>query len=1537
MNIVKSLVPMLALSAAVAGCGAPQPKELSLSPGATEVLVGAKITSQTRFAVQELTNFLSRVFATPVPVVTAPTPGRKQIVVGDNEWSRAEGLAPEKLEKDDAFIIRATTNRVYLCGVDGDCWWYSDVINEGRGGPGMMRGQRSSSFAVYEFLERYAGCRFYWPGELGEYVPFARELRVPLGERVHAPDFIIRKYYHPSPMGALADTDGKKGWIDDNEYTFAKGTMLNWSRLRMGTFDIPCCHGVNRFYMLDRFGKTHPEYFALKKDGKRFTTYEGYESSSWGMLCFSSAVTNEIYLDAKSYLLGEDPSVRKVRCDKKGKWFWPNCFSQGKYVDIMPNDSQYACQCEQCRARYTPKEKDPTGNFMSELIWRYTADVANRLIAEGVPGYVTQMAYAQYSRPPTFDLPTNVMVMVAKTGPFTMRKPEQLAKDNAAIRAWKAKTGRVWIWTYPNKYGNLNVAGVPTMTPHAWGDYYRQIAPDIFGAFAESECDRFFFNHLNYYVFSKVCWDNSTDVNAVLDEYFRLMYGAAAPEAKAFCEALEDRFLERMVGQVEMTAEGPMAKAPSIHEIWTDIYGPKVLGEWAALLDRGAAKLAAGSIESKRLKVLRDELLGVMHRTGDAYLDATDAGRNAARYRSSPPKRNLFDMKKGSWYSATRDETTKIVTDRSFKVVATNGNATTLYYLDGRCSETLKPNTRYRLSFFIKGEGIKAIRKGGGAGITFCDAYNRSFPTTAGLVGTFDWIHQTFEFTTHAETGNRCKSYVYLRIGGANGTAWFDGLSLVEIPDQVAKPGACAVVVAPDAPKVTRFAADELATFLTKRFSGRTVPVKTSITEGEFAFVVGDNAWSRAAGLKPETLPRDGFAVKTAPGRVFICGRDDPKEDLAKRLEAGQDTRFEMASVFGVYDFLERVADCRFFFPGELGECVRRGDDLPLQKLDYTSAPDYTARRIYDGRKAVYFDGDGMRGKALNQIRTRMETENIPCCHGLRTLDYINRFGKTHPEYFALQQGRRNVDPRYRFPHQFCFSSGIREEIYQDAVKRFKSGARYFDVMPQDEMVACECEACTKAYREGPPDQPATELVWGNVAEWGRRLIREGVPGELTLLAYSPYKAVPKVDLPTNVQVMVAVQGPFALNNPEQLAKDDALVKRWRQKVGHRVWLWTYPDKYGSLDIPGVPCFAPQAWGRFYKTRKDDIFGSFAESESDRWFYQHLNYYVYGKVSWNTGVSVDVLVSDYMNRMFGPSVVQWYMGCFIDNIVAKWTKEIAGRVVKTDKGTVASPPSDEEIWTNIFSPKTLDGYDKQLTAALKATEKLDDPLIAKRVLLYRREIFEPLKAASDAYFARRKAVEGQKVFKAGEAIPLIPFDEAAERVFSKARAADLPGRNLPGTAKIWKEKGFLRATFDLAEPKMDEVLAAKRTRDDRLIWMDNSVELYLCPSGDRNVRYQVLVNSLGCHSEVRHVRVGQTSTSDWAWNPDLKVKVGRTKRGWRCDLAIPLESLGKMADRVPVEFCRTRKLKSGAYHQLFHSSPLVNRFGHAADFAEVAF
>ena len=57
-------------------------------------------------------------------------------------------------------------------------------------------------------------------------------------------------------------------------------------RIRASTIKIPCCHGMNKIDLAVKYEKTHPEYFALRKDGTRCTNFTGYHSSRKGYPCF---------------------------------------------------------------------------------------------------------------------------------------------------------------------------------------------------------------------------------------------------------------------------------------------------------------------------------------------------------------------------------------------------------------------------------------------------------------------------------------------------------------------------------------------------------------------------------------------------------------------------------------------------------------------------------------------------------------------------------------------------------------------------------------------------------------------------------------------------------------------------------------------------------------------------------------------------------------------------------------------------------------------------------------------------------------------------------------------------------------------------------------------------------------------------------------------------------------------------------------------------------------------------------------------------
>ena len=774
----------LALAVLAASAGA---DELTLEPGRTEVLVAERATSPTRFAAGELTNFLSRVFGAAVPVVKTPTAGMKQIVVGTNAWSAAEGLDPAALAKPDSFLIRATADRLYLCGCDGGCRWFEEVMAKGRS-HGLLGGERASLFAVYEFLEKSCDCRFYFPGELGEIVPRASRVKVPLGTTTHVPDLLIRRYYHP-------ENDlyhGAKGWIAGNEHTFTKGLALNWLRLRMGTFDIPCCHGINRYYYLDRFGKTHPEYFALE-NGRRQTMTEGHMV---GQLCHSSAVWDELYRDVTSYLRGEPAKTRGIIGwdGKNYGWSWQ---FRGRICDIMPQDGLHICQCDLCKANF-----GGTAEGIGEWIWKRTADFANRLVTDGFTDVqVTQSAYGRLQHVPATDIPSNVLVTVAERGPWSFATPQEFDREIDEIAAWQRKLGgrKTWIWTYIDKYGAMNIPHIPCGTPRASAAFYRKAAPYVYGLYGESEMDRFLYNALDIYVLSRICWDPSVDTDAVIAEFFDRMFGRAAKEMTEISDLLERKWLFEVAAHTVMTAVGPTARPPDERELWNKVYSPDVIADLTRRFDRAAACVGADSLEGRRVALYRREWLDPLAKAASDYLENSDPQaalrRDAASTRPQLVANGDFTERK-FWQFDRRapkgsfeiDRDTFVSPDRSLRMVSTNNSVVAMQYLDGKNGRpAMKPGRRYRLSFNLK---LKDMTPNGRGGVRFVinDGVNNNFPKANSIVGTSDWTHYVYEFTPGPQTNAKTPAYVRIRIDGAAGTAWVDDVRIEELEPQATQP-----------------------------------------------------------------------------------------------------------------------------------------------------------------------------------------------------------------------------------------------------------------------------------------------------------------------------------------------------------------------------------------------------------------------------------------------------------------------------------------------------------------------------------------------------------------------------------------------------------------------------------------------------------------------------------------------------------------------------------------------------------------------------
>ena len=554
-----------------------------LEPGRTEVLVAAKAPKSVLFAAADLTNHLARIFGCEVPVVSRPTSGWIQIAVGDSEWTRAVGIDVDALPHRDAFRIKTAEGRVYIAGLDHRS---NDLGGDLARGV-YPRREHATAFGVCEFLERYAGVRFYFPDEYGTVIPRAKSITVPPVDDTVKPIFTIRNCY-------LEGTDPMPDIPADDETAQRRTKAMYQLRLRENTMRIPCCHGQNSFKIADRFSKTHPEFFQLRENGTRCTETVAARKYYIGQLCHTSPVWD----------IFREETIDRIRHN------W-------KYVDLMPQDGMKACRCANCLARYD-QTNDLTlaSGFCSTLIWSNTVAVAKAVKAAGLDGCVTQMAYGPSRNIPDFDIPDNVKVVLAVGGPWACSRPDVLDWQIDFIRKWSEKIGgRVaWVWMYPMKnYWRLQAHAVPQHAPHAYHEFFRRAAKYMDGAYLESNADNdtIFYQYLNYYVFSKFAWNPDIDVDAILDEHDRLLFGRGANHVRKFLDRVEELWIGKIAipSMIPETEHGEEIWAPKEMEIYRDIYSDSVMKELEGCFAAARRAVRRGSAEARRIDTLHDRFL----------------------------------------------------------------------------------------------------------------------------------------------------------------------------------------------------------------------------------------------------------------------------------------------------------------------------------------------------------------------------------------------------------------------------------------------------------------------------------------------------------------------------------------------------------------------------------------------------------------------------------------------------------------------------------------------------------------------------------------------------------------------------------------------------------------------------------------------------------------------------------------------------------------------------------------------------------------
>ncbi|MBT9585824.1 DUF4838 domain-containing protein, partial [bacterium] len=411
------------------------------------------------------------------------------------------------------------------------------------------------------------------------------------------------------------------------------------------------------------------------------------------------------------------------------------------------------------------------------------------------------------------------------------------------------------------------------------------------------------------------------------------------------------------------------------------------------------------------------------------------------------------------------------------------------------------------------------------------------------------------------------------------------------------------VCVRPDAGPWEKAAAQDLATVVGK-MTGVTLPIlNTPPPADQDCIVVGELAipalHERLQGTRRKTpiLRHDAIALRSQPHRLWVAGSND-------------DSHY-----FAVAELMRRWG-CRWYMPGDFGECIPPKSSLLQEPLDYAYAPPFEVRGYW-----LSWNGD-QTGYASFAHRNFMNLERIPAGHALgphieRVKAKLGSFETTSPEAAALVAEGLQAD----------FSQGKSQSLsIEDAtVAQLSDGEHDYNGGIRDKYFVAN--NMSDSYL----------LFYQRVA---RRLAAKfpHSKARLGFLAYVNLTLPPQRQLRAAAP-LICYLAPIDIdpNHSDSPPKQDffGALARWVQVMQGRVIIYDYDQSmlvWRDLPNPSQHVFQNDV----KKYRKLGILGLDTESRGAL-ATTFLNLYFRGQLMWNPDLDVDRELREFYPGFFGPA------------------------------------------------------------------------------------------------------------------------------------------------------------------------------------------------------------------------------------------------------------------------------------------------------------
>ena len=460
-----------------------------------KIVLPAKASSVEKYAAELLGGYLKQATGKSCPVVTSSRPLENSCCIGPELARKGLGDLPELTAEESLGKVR--NNTLYLTGAAPDA--------------------RGTLYAVYEFLEREMGVRFFTP--LAEKVPVRKNLEFgqvdfrfapafPLGRnilRLMAPGGMSKEKYEEFLSKSRINTIYGLDKVDAKLAPFWRSIPHDGDSMHI-------------FIPAAKYYKDHPEYFALVNGKRENATGRG--GMKQPQVCLSNPRLQAALL-------------------KEVKAYWKaNGAPKDTFLRITNNDNDRICQCANCR-----KVDEEEGSH-SGLYLRVINKIAYELSREYPDIKILANAYWTTRRTPKITRPApNVYLKFCDIeGTFSRKLDDPIDPVNKGIfrdiKKWGDMNGKLYATTYTTNFTRyLYPINDYDTFPYNLRLYHRHGA-QAFQDHTSWLVRGIDFEEWRYYLAARLMHDPKVDEHALRKEFFDFYFGPAAGEMENYYQLI---------------------------------------------------------------------------------------------------------------------------------------------------------------------------------------------------------------------------------------------------------------------------------------------------------------------------------------------------------------------------------------------------------------------------------------------------------------------------------------------------------------------------------------------------------------------------------------------------------------------------------------------------------------------------------------------------------------------------------------------------------------------------------------------------------------------------------------------------------------------------------------------------------------------------------------------------------------------------------------------------------------------------------------